>query len=536
MASVYGTSVLPMLAEPITPATNPDRWALTFEDHFNGSVLDTTKWHAPTMDRQGGSSRWDPSKVKVEDSLLKLGITKVVDTNTGAIIRYDCGAVSTRVNFTTNYLFRQKYGYYEARYKLPANIDKDYWASFWIMSGQVAYIDPISGVETDTRKAQEIDIMESFTLSRSTHTANFHWGGYGAYHNKVSIPLDSPTVNWAKNTVLNPPAQFHVYGFYWDKDVYVFYLNGTEIGRTNMVGMGDNVTKPNPPNPTTFPTFLAQGTAQDRGNILLTCEAATWAGRNGGGWETDAPAQDEFQIDYIRIYDLKPQFTSNPVIGVHANESIIYQSTLAGSASDVSGDTLTFAKVGVPSWLSVASDGTLTGIPSSADVGVNSFEVSVSDGISTVQSTLQITVRSFFDQWASNSSLTFSGDANEDHIPDGLAWLLGATVPSDNTKDRLPTFERSIDGGLTLNFRCLKTSKRGAATLSLQFSSDLGISDPWNNHQVAIPETSGTDPETGVIFAITANGDYNDVQATIPASAAGEEGKLFSRLAAIAQP
>ncbi len=115
MASVYGTSVLPMLAEPITPATNPDRWALTFEDHFNGTALDTTKWHAPTMDRQGGSSRWDPSKVKVEDSLLKLGITKVVDTNTGAIIRYDCGAVSTRVNFTTNYLFRQKYGYYRNR-------------------------------------------------------------------------------------------------------------------------------------------------------------------------------------------------------------------------------------------------------------------------------------------------------------------------------------------------------------------------------------------------------------------------------------
>ncbi len=532
MASVYGMSVLPVLADPITPATHPDRWVITFDDQFNGTALDTTKWHAPTMVRQGGSSSWDSNKVKVESSLLKLGITKVTDSS-GAIIRYDCGAVSTRVNFTDNYLFRQNYGYYEACYKLPANIEKDYWASFWIMAGQVAYIDPVTGVETNTRKAQEIDILESFTIPRATHTANFHWGGYGNYHNKVSVPLNSPTENWAINELINSPAQFHVFGFYWDKDVYVFYLNGTEIGRTNMVGIGDNVTKPNPPNPTTYPPFLAQGTAQDRGNILLSCEAAPWAGR--GGWETNAPDQDEFQIDYVRVYDMKPQFASDPIIGTNAAESTAYQGTLAGTATDASGGTLTFAKVGTePSWLSVASDGTLTGTPSSSDVGVNSFTVSVSDGISTVQSTLKITVRSFFNQWASNDSLTFSGDGNEDRIADGLAWLLGATAPGEKANGRLPTPQRSAEGGLVVNFRSLKASKRGAAGLSLQFSCDLGQTDPWKN--VTIPESSAIDPVTGVIFTITANGDYNDVQASIPASAAGEGGKLFSRLVATGLP
>jgi Glycosyl hydrolases family 16/Putative Ig domain len=532
MASVYGLSVLPMFAQTITPHTHPDRWAITFDDQFNGTELDTTKWHAPTTDRQGGSSRWDSNKVKVENSLLKLGITKVTDSS-GVIIRYDTGAVSTRVNFTDNYLFRQKYGYYEACYKLPANIDKDYWASFWIMAGQVAYIDPVTGVETNTSKAQEIDILESFTIPRATHTANFHWGGYGNYHNKVSVPLNSPTENWAKNELLRSPGQFHVFGFYWDKDVYVFYLNGTEIGRTNMVGIGDNVTKPNPPNPTTYPTFLAQGTAQVSGNLLLSCEAAPWAGR--GGWETNAPDQDEFQIDYVRAYDMKPQFASDPIIGAHAAESAAYQGSLAGTATDASGGVLTFAKVGTePAWLSVASDGALTGTPSSSDVGVNSFQVSVSDGISTVQSTLKIRVRSFFDQWASNDSLTFSGDGNDDDIPDGLAWLLGSSAPGEKANGRLPTPQRSAEGGLVVNFRSLKASKRGAAGLSLQFSRDLGQTDPWKN--VTIPESSATDPVTGVIFSITANGDFNDVQATIPANAAGEAGKLFSRLVAIAQP
>lgn len=530
MASVYGASVLPMFAEIITPATHPDRWAITFEDQFDGTELDTTKWHAPTMVRQGGSSSWDANKVKVENSLLKLGITKAVDQS--GTIMYVCGAVSTRENFTDNYLFRQKYGYYEACYKLPANIDKDYWASFWIMAGQVAYIDPVTGVETNTRKAQEIDILESFTIPRATHTANFHWGGYGNFHNKVSVPLNSPTENWAKNELLGAREQFHVFGFYWDKDVYVFYLNGTEIGRTNMVGIGDNVKIPNP-DPLIFPTFLAQGTAQVSGNILLSCEAAPWAGR--GGWETDAPNQDEFQIEYVKVFDMKPQFASNPIIGTHAAESTAYQGTLAGTASDASDGTLTFAKVGQePTWLSVASDGTLTGTPSSSDVGVNSFTVSVSDNISTVQTTLKITVRSFFNQWASNDSLTFSGDGNEDHIPDGLAWLLGAAAPGEKANDRLPTPQRSAEGGLVVNFRSLKASKRGGAGLSLQFSSDLGQTDPWKN--VTIPESSGTDPVTGVIFTITPNGDYNDVQATIPANAAGEGGKLFSRLVATGAP
>jgi len=528
MVLIYGLFVFPVIAEPVTPAADPNRWQLTFEDHFNGTSLDASKWEAATENRQGGKSAWNPNQVSVSDGFLRLGITKVVDPETGEIIRYDCGAVRGREGYSTVYKFKQKYGYYEARYKLPANINKDYWASFWLMAGPVIST-------TETKVGMEIDIMESFTLARqgtNSHTANFHWAGYGDLHNKASIVLRGPSDDWAKNTMLNPAGEYHVYGFYWDQDVYVFYLDGIEIGRTNMVGIGDNVTKPDPPNPTKYPTFLANGTTQNEGYMLLSCEAATWAGR--AGWEVDAPVVDAFYVDYVRIYDLKPKFVSDPFTGSRTTESAPYQESLAGMATDANGGTLAFAKVSGPSWLSVATDGALTGTPSSSDVGLNSFEVSVSDGISTVQSTLQITVRSFFNQWAANENLTFSGDANQDHVPDGLAWLLGASLPSEKANGRLPIPLRSAEGGLVLNFRSLKASKRGAATLSLQFSSDLGQTDPWSN--LAIPETSGTDPVTGVIFTITANGDYNDVQAATPANAAGEGGKLFSRLMAIGTP
>lgn len=518
-----GLLIMTAQAEPSTPGTQPSLWVPTFSDEFNSASLDATKWEAPNETRQGGQSTWNSDQVSVGNGSLRLGITEVVDPVTGLAVNYKCGAVRGRQGYTSNYFFKQKYGYFEARYKLPVSIDKDFWASFWLMAGPVAST-------TETKVGMEIDIMESFTLARPNHTANFHWGGYGNNHNKVSIPLDSPTQNWAKNTMLSPAGQFHTYGFYWDPDVYVFYLDGTEIGRTNMVGIGDNVTKPTPANPTLYPTYLANGTTQAEGYIIFSCEAAAWAGK--AGWEVAAPDADEFLIDYVRVYDKKPSFISDPFTQTNATESTSYLANLAGSATDDSGGTLTYSKVSGPSWLGVAANGTISGTPNNEHVGLNIFKVCVSDGISSVESTLHITVSSFFDHWSSNNSLTFSGDGNLDHIPDGLAWLLGAATPADNAKDRLPSFERSLEGGLTMGFRCLKASKRGAASLSLQLSSDLGISDPWSNHQVFIPETSGTDPATGVNFTISPNGDYNDVQATIPPGAVGEGGKLFSRLMA----
>ena len=174
IALTYGSFAFPVIAEPVTPVADPNRWQLTFEDHFNGTSLDTTKWEAATENRQGGKSAWAPNQVSVSDGSLRLGITKVVNPDTGEILRYDCGAVRGRKDYTTTYFFKQKYGYYEARYKLPANINKDYWASFWLMAGPVIST-------TETKVGMEIDIMESFTLARqgaNTHTANFHWGGY----------------------------------------------------------------------------------------------------------------------------------------------------------------------------------------------------------------------------------------------------------------------------------------------------------------------------------------------------------------------
>lgn len=88
-----------------------------------------------------------------------------------------------------------------------------------------------------------------------------------------------------------------------------------------------------------------------------------------------------------------PVYTINPFStpGIVAGQA--YSATIATNAADANGDTITFAKVSGPAWLSIAANGSLTGTPLSGNVGINSFVVSATDpgGLSN-NATLNITV------------------------------------------------------------------------------------------------------------------------------------------------
>jgi Bacterial Ig-like domain len=123
----------------------------------------------------------------------------------------------------------------------------------------------------------------------------------------------------------------------------------------------------------------------------------------------------------------------------------------------------------------------------------------------------------------------FDADSNNDGVPNGMAWVLGAAGTSANATALLP--QPSNDGGkLVLSFTCMKAAKRDGAVLKLQYSNDLGQADPWTSHEALVPDADGTDG--GVFFDTTAdtNPDLIRVRAEIPASAASPAGKLFGRL------
>jgi beta-glucanase (GH16 family) len=253
------------------------QFKLTWQDEFDGDMLDPAKWEAPEMPRQG-ASRWVRSLVKVEGGALHLGIRKTADPK----LRYDCGAVRTQYAYDPNRtMFQQRYGYFEARCKLPKHVDADYWGAFWIMAGSV------SDRVADSRDGTEIDIMESFNFAgRREHTMALHWNGYGKLHNAAGIKC-GPHREAAD-------GQFHTFGLYWDEQYYVAFLDGVEVGRTDMIGLGKDE-----PGKT-----KSQGTCRRPGYLKLTCEAAPWAGLSHL-WEKAMPEEDEFVVDYVRVYEGK---------------------------------------------------------------------------------------------------------------------------------------------------------------------------------------------------------------------------------------
>jgi len=76
----------------------------------------------------------------------------------------------------------------------------------------------------------------------------------------------------------------------------------------------------------------------------------------------------------------EPTFVNDPILGkLSAQVSVPYISTLVGDATDLDIDPLSFSKLSGPSWLSVAADGTLSGIPANDDIGLNDFIIKVLD-------------------------------------------------------------------------------------------------------------------------------------------------------------
>ena len=75
-----------------------------------------------------------------------------------------------------------------------------------------------------------------------------------------------------------------------------------------------------------------------------------------------------------------PEFLSDPIFKGPALRDVLFEGSLAGDAFDVNGDPLTFGDGGGPGWLTIATNGNLTGTPTAGDLGTNTWTVTVDDG------------------------------------------------------------------------------------------------------------------------------------------------------------
>jgi hypothetical protein len=223
--------------------------------------------------------------------------------------------------------------------------------------------------------------------------------------------------------------------------------------------------------------------------------------------------------------------------------------TLAGSATDADNDplTTTWSVISSPAGggATFANDSALNTTATFTAAGVYVLRLTADDGMVSAYDDVTITVTDgttgldAFNDWTigggGGGGVTFTGDSNSDGIADGMAWLLGADGPTQDANGLLPQ-SAVTNGDLTLTFKMLNPGKRGTAVLRLEHSHDLGVTDPWTENTIIIPDTNST--VDGVKFTITPidGTDHNQVTATLPAAAANGTGKVFVRLSGVLSP
>ena len=278
------------------PPTDSENWnpEPVWRDEFDGNSLDGTKWTAlnggwkdENQQVRNCYTRSDENINVSGGSLNLIGLYKPGATCTG-------GNTKTG-NFTSGFVQTKnkayfKYGYIEARIKMPKN--KSTWPGFWMSPNNSPYGPgwPDWG---------EIDIVEAKGSNRQFAASDAHWrdkntptGQTGSHRNRQGV---IPSSKFGTNDT----TEWHTYGVKWTEGKLEYFIDGewhhtiTEFKNSNSTG------SPNGPFDQNF--FLRLNLAIG-GNYI----DSPWddpinsvGAANGEGF----PAT--MSVDYVRVYEMR---------------------------------------------------------------------------------------------------------------------------------------------------------------------------------------------------------------------------------------
>jgi len=235
-------SVLRLPKRPKGQKLDLSKFELTWSDEFDGGSLDCEKWglfqnqhqhwsldlarvedgklHISTKHSEEGMRRHFPEDHSVFFDTLPPGYTAYPE---GGYVHCPPGWYS--LGLCTRHSFRQKFGYFEVRCKLPRGYGLN--TAFWMMNDEVK--DGSAG-----RDGTEIDIFEypyyrkRLPPLRHMVSTNLHYGGYGKAWRMQNV---------GNFRVKAPYDRFHTYGLEWNENEYIFYIDGVESGRSSFGGV-----------------------------------------------------------------------------------------------------------------------------------------------------------------------------------------------------------------------------------------------------------------------------------------------------------
>jgi beta-glucanase (GH16 family) len=191
-------------AQPPGASTN---WKLVFEDNFDGTKLDQSKWgyNYPWGNTHNHRAYMTDSMVTVKDGILSIKAINKRHPNAPAgtdkypsfgylSFDYTSGAIHSKGKFETTY------GYIEGRFKVPSTSGT--WPAFWTLNADGAW-------------PPEIDILE-IPDDRKVHHYYYHYGP--DWQNEKSFG--------STHTGPDKSQGFHTYGVEWGPTYLKFYFNG----------------------------------------------------------------------------------------------------------------------------------------------------------------------------------------------------------------------------------------------------------------------------------------------------------------------
>jgi beta-glucanase (GH16 family) len=312
---------------PMNSLPSLDGFELVFNEDFNGTELDRSKWDSALLwgpylsinneqqmyvDSLGMHDGFSHSPFELTGETLKIKATAVSETlsppprpaedsplwNPRSYSEYSYNATTetqpgydeSKVDYLSGILttygsFKTTHGYFETRAKLPAG--KGLWPAFWLLPTH--YVEDIP----------EIDVMEFLgdKVDRIYHT--YHYFDPSDNWRKTSTPsFQSTAVDWT--------TSFHTFGMAWSPTEIIWYVDGKEARRVSSADY-----------------LIAK---QSMYLIINLAVGGSWPGAPDA--DTEFPA--EFEIDYIRAYKRK---LSTPV-NLNRDFQMVFNDEFEGSQID----------------------------------------------------------------------------------------------------------------------------------------------------------------------------------------------------------
>jgi sialidase-1 len=208
-----------------------------------------------------------------------------------------------------------------------------------------------------------------------------------------------------------------------------------------------------------------------------------------------------------------PVFLADPINRPDASAGVAYTNTIAGTATDSDSDPLSYSITNGPAWLSIATNGVLTGTPASGNAGTNSWVVQVEDGNGgSDAATLQIYVLNYYDVWGVANGLNAGNsnylvDADGDGLLNLFEYALGGNPSAGPEAPSItPTGEIVNVGGSNV-FEYVYRRRTDAATRGLDYYLELteNLTGSWSTNGYteisAVPLESGFESVTNHVGA-----------------------------------